>query len=69
MKVSEVEKCNKLRNKIIDLKAEVDKLYRAFNRVDQIKLDNEEDQEWNSDIVNEYIEVLGDMSNKIESVI
>lgn len=52
---TEAEKLNELADQLEELKKKVIELRDEFEAIDQEKLDNEEDDEWDSDVVNEYI--------------
>lgn len=67
--MTEAEKCNELADKLEELKKEVKILCRKFEQIDQVKLDEEEDNYWNSDVVNEFIMDLETAENAMEGII
>lgn len=67
--MTEAEKCNELADKLEELKKEVKILCRKFEQIDQVKLDEEEDNYWDSDVVNEFIMDLETAENAMEGII
>lgn len=67
--MTEAEKCNKLANEVVELQKKITALREKFEAIDQEKLDVEEDPDWDSDVVNEYIMDLETAENAMEGII
>lgn len=67
--MTEAEKCNELANEVVELQKKITALREKFEAIDQEKLDAEEDPDWDSDVVNEYIMDLETAENAMEGII
>ena len=68
-KMTEAEKLNDLAEQVKELQEEITELRKKFEAIDQEKLDAEEDDEWDSDVVNEFIMDLETAENAMEGII
>lgn len=68
-KTTEASKCNKLADEVVELQKKITALREKFEAIDQEKLDAEEDPDWDSDVVNEYIMDLETAENAMEGII
>lgn len=67
--MTEAEKCNKLADEVVELQKKITALREKFEAINQEKLDAEEDPDWDSDVVNEYIMDLETAENAMEGII
>ena len=68
-KTTESEKLNDLADEVIELQKKITALREKFEAIDQDALDAEEDDQWDSDVVNEYIMDLETAENAMEGII
>lgn len=68
-KVKLADKCNKLADRMEEIRLELEKIRDEFDKIDQDELDDEEDADWDSDVVNEYIMDLDTATNALEGII
>lgn len=67
--MKEAKKCNELADRVQELQKEIKKLREDFETIDQDALDAEEDDDWDSDVVNEFIMDLETAENAMEGII
>ena len=67
--VTEASKCNKLADRMEMIRLELEEIREKFNAINYDKLDAEEDDDWDSDLVEEYIMDLDTATNALEGVI
>lgn len=66
---TEAGKCNKLADRMEEIRLELEGIRKQFSEIDQEKLDDEEDPTWDSDVVEEFIMDLDTATNALEGII
>lgn len=67
--MSEAKKLNELSERMEELREEIKNLREKYEAIDQEALDAEEDDYWDSDVVNEIIMDLETAENAVEGII